>query len=330
MQAMTRMAGRRVKVIFNRGAGRGRAARWEERTCKAFRDSGVAFDLEVTARPGAAREIAARARREGFAVMVAAGGDGTVNEILNGWIDAAGPDRTVGPLVILPLGSGNDLAAAVHSHRSPEEAAAAIREGELLTLDVGHVSVHAGGTEGSRFFLNSVGAGFGARVNIEISSIRRGRGFILYLLGVIRALRRHEQPRLRVRWVDGNGDAGELEERCFLVSAGNGPRVGGGFYLTPAARYDDGLLDLCIVAAIGRLTVVRLLPKVLRGVRVTHPRVRTVRCRSFEITSGETFPVETDGEILATRASRVQVEVSAVRATILRDARCRDPAPGRG
>ncbi|NNE44257.1 MAG: diacylglycerol kinase family lipid kinase, partial [Gemmatimonadetes bacterium] len=151
------------------------------------------------------------------------------------------------------------------------------------------------------WFANSLGLGFEAQVTIESAKITRLRGFAIYLWGVMKALRHLRCPELTVR-MDDEVRTG----RRLLVCVGNGPRVGGGFYLTPHARNDDGVLEVCLVDALGRWDVLRLLPKSLDGSHGGDPAVEYLGARKITIDSPEGFPFHVDGEVVdAARRSLV-------------------------
>jgi diacylglycerol kinase family enzyme len=126
----------------------------------------------------------------------------------------------------------------------------------------------------------------------------------VYLWAVVKALSGLRCPDLELR-VDGRAYDG----RRLLVSLGNGPRVGGGFLLTPDARNDDGLLDVCLVDAMGRLSVLRTLPRAISGTHVSDPRVLMLRGRTVEFRSREGFPFHADGEVIDTACHELNVEL---------------------
>ena len=146
-----------------------------------------------------------------------------------------------------------------------------------------------------------------------MAAIRWCRGPALYLLGALRALRRFRTSRISLRWESEDGAWSGLKQDCLLVTAGNGPRVGGAFFLTPDAKLDDGLLDLCIVGPMSLWRILRLLPRTLRRRRIRDPGVRIVRCRYFELESETGLPLPVDGEVLATDARRLQVDTLPLR-----------------
>lgn len=170
------------------------------------------------------------------------------------------------------------------------------------------------------WFANSLGLGFEAQVTIESRRIRRLSGFAVYLLAVVKALAKLRCPDLVLR-VDDR----EFRGRRLLVCVGNGPRVGGGFLLTPDADHTDGLFDLCIVDGMGSLRVLRTLPKAISGRHVSLPGITMTRGRTIEIDSSDGFAFHADGEVIDVARRRLHIEI---RPAMLR---CKVPpaAPGR-
>lgn len=298
--------------IVNPTSDRGRSLRRWQAVEAILRERGVSFEAHLTQAMGHALALSREAARSGkYAAVVAGGGDGTLNEVVNGLCLEAGDGPTL-PLGILPLGSGNDFASVLGIPRDPHGMLDVLLAGKEREVDVARVECPdmLGPTAPQRFFINNSGLGFEAQVNLESRRVQRLRGFLIYLVGVFRALLRYRQPFLRVRW-----DGQERAERMLLVTIGNGRRAGGGFWLTPFAEIDDGLLDLGMAKALSRLQILRLLPKAMNGRHVEDPAFTMVRCREVEIESDIPVPMHTDGEavIEATRYVRVRVLPRKVR-----------------
>ncbi len=286
--------------IVNPTSGRGRGRRVAEALPALLAARSLAGSVLTTSGPGDATRLAARAAAESGAdaLVVAVGGDGTAHEVVNG---LAGTGAT---FAVVPIGSGNDLARALGVPPDPSGALDRIAAGRVGRIDLGRFD--------DRWFANSLGLGFEAQVTIESRKIRRLRGFAIYLTAVARALRNCRCPDLTVRTDDA-----VFEGRRLLVSVGNGPRVGGGFLLTPDAKPDDGLLDVCLVDAMGRLDVLRTLPRSLDGTHVTHPAVTMLRTRRLEIESSDGFPFHADGEVVDERRRRLVIELAPAALSVI-------------
>ena len=248
-----------AQIILNPYANRWRAGQLADTASSILQRLGYDFALVQTNRPGEAAILAQQAVASGFDPIVAAGGDGTISEVVNGLL--AHGDVAAARLGILPLGSANDYAFQLGLPLDLEGACKALITGapEAL-LDAGRIN--------GRAFMNDIAIAFGARVNIEAATIKRLQGALIYLGGVFKALIRYHLPTVTIEW-----DGGKVVNKDILLAyVGNGWRTGGVFYLTPDAQLDDGQFDFAFGDAMGRLQILRLLPKTFNGSHVNDPR----------------------------------------------------------
>ncbi|HIC90195.1 MAG TPA: diacylglycerol kinase family lipid kinase [Anaerolineae bacterium] len=293
----------KVKVILNPYAGRWKAGKATDKVQTALASAGIKFELERTERPGHAIELARAAAEAGFRVIVAAGGDGTISEVVNGLAQAVS-DGIVGQLGIVPLGSANDLAIQLELPLDIEGACQCIARGRTKRLDLGRVN--------DRFFDNDVTIAFGAQVNIEAARLTWLRGPLIYLTGVLLALWHYRTPEITVTW-----DGGQITQRITLAYVGNGYLTGGMFRITPEARHDDGWLDFAMGGAMGRLKILTFLPQVVRGTHMGRPEVTYFRCTRLSITSDDPLPVLADGEIIYTDAHQLEISLQPARLEVI-------------
>jgi diacylglycerol kinase (ATP) len=218
-------------------------------------------------------------------VVFAAGGDGTVHEVVNGLLRGKGKAA----LGVIPLGSGDDFAKLLVGPRI------------IRFVDAG--CIVAGGE--TRYFANGMDIGFGAHGAANVQRVPRFlKGFGAYLGALFLTMVRY--PLLRVRLqLDG---APPFEAVTAMTAVMNGTTLGGSFRVCPDARPDDGLLDLMIAPDCGRLEILGVVPKLLRGTHIHEPRFRMARARRVEIGSAEPLLVEADGEIAFTDARALRVE----------------------
>lgn len=294
----------RFFVILNPAAGRGAAAKFRPLVDRELTRAGAAHTVVETARRGHAAELARQAVAEGWPAVVAVGGDGTVHETVNGLMDAAGGGPSV-PLGIVGVGSGNDFARLAGVPADPATAVARIASAEARAVDVGRVN--------GQWFSNGVGIGLDARVAIEVDRRRRFRGMAMYLDALAKVLRAYRPPRMRVE-IDGELVA---ERRMTLVTVGNGGRHGGGFWICPSAKIDDGVLDVCLCDELGTFGILRFLPRVMRGTHVGASCVRMAQARTVRVTSEDGLPVHADGEIVAESARELEIEIHPGRLRVL-------------
>ncbi len=279
----------------NPAAGRGRALRQWQETARKLKESGLAFDEAVTSRP---LEAAAIAERESgnYACIVAAGGDGTVHEVVNGLM-RAGANASFG---VIPLGSGDDFAKLLAN-----DFIFSFLNKKTKAFDVGRI------VSGSdvRYFANGMDIGFGAHGARNVALVPRFlTGFGAYLGALALTMLRY--PLLRVRLqID---DAPAFEFTTAMTAVMNGSSFGGSFRVCPEAKPDDGLLDLLLVNALGRLEILQLVPKILRGSHAGDPRLRLLRAKRVTIASDDPLLVEADGEIAFQDAKRLEIDLMHV------------------
>lgn len=292
-------------IIANPTAGNGRVRRLLPWLADDATRSGAR--LAVTTRAGEAEELTAEAAANGIARVVVVGGDGTLQEAVNGLAEA----RSEVVLGLLPAGSGNDLARSLGLPRHPRKALDVARGSDHVTIDVAEAT-DGGGRR--RRFASAGGTGFDAQVAETMARPRAAwqRGRIGYLVSALAELRRYRNAQVRLSWQDGTRGELSAELGALLVAFANGPYYGGGMRIAPAARPDDGELELCIVGDISRLEALRQLPGLYRGAHVGHPAVRFVRARTLRI-EGDPAPVHLDGEPFGRLPLAVTVHPAALR-----------------
>jgi diacylglycerol kinase (ATP) len=296
----------RVKVIINPKSGKGRVREQKEMIAQLGRRFGE-VDIFTTARPGHATELAAQAVSEGYDRVVAAGGDGTVHEVVNGLVQG---NQAILPLGIIPIGSGNDMAFSLGIHEKPEEAVERVFTGNSQVLDLGRVIDDRGRT---KVFQNNLGIGFDAIVVMRTETITRLHGFPMYLTAVLQTiLFYYDTPFLEMRFDDE-----VVNQRSLFLYAGIGPRGGGGFLLTPAAQRDDDLIDTCLVNPVSRITMLYMLTRVMKGTHVTSRHVTMRQNRQIVVRSSSPMPLYLDGEMFAYPRDNVrQITVTSLPAAI--------------
>lgn len=275
-------------IIVNPVAGGGRAGRlvpWlRDRLAGPSRGR-----LHVTARAGEATDVARDGARANVARVVAVGGDGTVQEVVNGLLAADGTNGSAPSLGIIPVGSGNDLARSLRLPRATHIAYALATAGHARPIDVARASDRAGR---NRWFASAGGIGFDAQVAAAMAT-RSGwqRGSVGYLLTTLSELRRFSNRHISLTL---DGTATELD--VLFVAFANGAYYGGGMRIAPDARPDDGFLDVCVVGDVSRLTAIRQIPNLYRGTHVSHRAVAVSRASRMTIEGGSDTLVHLDGE----------------------------------
>lgn len=287
---------RRVKVIFNPFADGGRAWAIASSLQATIEKQGGA-EWAASEYPTHATEIAATAAQEGYDVVAALGGDGTVHEIVNGLMQSPPAERP--KLAIIPLGSGNDFCSNVGVLQPPEDAMMHAFSGGSKAVDVALVRDGSGREE---HWNNVLGIGFDAATVINSLKLTRLRGFAMYFLAVMRTIfGDHVAPRMRIE-MDGE----VIEDELLLLALCNGAREGGGFMVAPEARPDDGILDFAMIGYVSRLMMLRLVPEIMNGTHERFKQVRMGRFKRLHLVADQPLVVHTDGEIFATLSSDVR------------------------
>jgi diacylglycerol kinase (ATP) len=280
--------------VVNPRAARGKGAAVWHGIQSELNRRGIRYEhLETKCRGDATR--LAKDSRGGTVVSV--GGDGTINEVLNGII---GTGKLLG---VIPAGSGNDFIKSVGIPVRPAEALDALLSGRRLKVDVGVTYIGSGQGELKRHFCNGVGIGFDAEVAARTTGVTRFQGIGVYILAVLKTLGSYNAPEFRLD-VDGT----RLDGRKLLIAIGNGPCAGGGFYLTPRASVTDGVLDICAIDAMGTLSILGLMPRVMRGKHLALGAVRYLQGRTIRVGGDRPFSVHTDGEMAGRGIDAIRIE----------------------
>lgn len=284
-----------AKIIVNPYAGRWKAQAAIPAIRQACEQLGLACELVVTAGPEHGIELAREAALAGYSPVVAAGGDGSISEVVNGLMQAAG-DGMAGPLGIIPLGSADDLADMIGLDKRVETACEVIKDGHIRAIDVGYVN--------GRYFDNNSAIGLEPVVSITQAGMKRLKGTPRYILAALKAIMGHKPWHMRLSWDDG-----EYEGPVVLVSVGNTPRTGGAFWMTPQAQIDDGYLDFVFAKGMGRLRLLRLLPTTFNGSHINQPGITYLRTTRLHIECDPPTPVQADGEVFERSAVRIEYTV---------------------
>jgi diacylglycerol kinase (ATP) len=293
-----------ICVIFN-PAARGNKARYFRRYLDEM--SGRAA-FKATTAPGDARRLAAEAVGDGFDIIAAAGGDGTVNEVLNGIGDAQGFGRT--RFGVLPLGTVNVFARDMKIPLRLEYAWEVLRRGREQILDLPQVEFSQNGGAKKQFFVQLAGAGLDARAIELVSwSEKKRLGPLAYVTAGLKALR-EKKPQIRAREVS---PATHSSFEGELVMIGNGKLYGGTFHIFPEAKFNDGLLEVCIFPRTDFLTLLCCGPGLLLRSRLPERLVKRFRTASFEVSGDTNAAFQLDGEGIGKLPARFSIQGEKLR-----------------
>jgi len=294
----------RTCVIFNPTARGDKARRFR----RHLDDIGRESTLKQTAAVGDARRLAAEAVCEGFEIVVAAGGDGTLNEVLNGFGDVPdGFERA--RLGVLPLGTVNVFARELAIPTKLDAAWAAIRQGRETRIDLPAVDYHAHGRPQRRCFAQLAGAGLDARaIELVQWQLKKKIGPLAYVVAGLKALA-GSQSKITAAG-GGHSATGEL------VMIGNGRLYGGQYRVFPQADLRDGLLEACIFPRVNWLTLARCGPSLLLRGTLPASAVEVLRAESLTHSSPSPTPLEADGELIGHLPAAFSLQRSRLRVIV--------------
>lgn len=294
----------RTCVIFNPTA-RGEKARRFRHRLDAI---GAQSTLKLTVAAGDARRLAAEAVREGFEIVVAAGGDGTLNEVLNGFSDVPdGFERA--RLGVLPLGTVNVFARELAIPTKLDAAWAAIGQGREVRIDLPMVDYHANGIRECRYFAQLAGAGLDARaIELVQWQLKKKIGPLAYVVAGLKALLGTQS---KITAAGGRHSAtGEL------VLIGNGRLYGGQFRVFPQADLHDGRLDVCVFPRVTWFTLARCGPSLLLRGTLPASATQAFQAESLTLSSPSITPLEADGELLGHLPATFSIQRSRLRVIV--------------
>jgi len=293
---------RKLFFLINSQAGGGKAAQWWRAALPLLEQQGFDFFWQYSAGGvETARQVRRAVLEKGATVVLAAGGDGHLHDVLNGLIEndqLLRPDLALG---VYPAGSGCDFARMIYLHtgdRQQEGWLKLLKQGRLRSLDVGRAAFsRPDGAPAAAYFLNGVDIGLGAatclRVNAQDRRVKRLlQGQMAFLLATLQALAAYDYTPTRIV-----ADGEELSGLYLIAAAGNGVFMGGNMRLFPAAQPDDGLLDLLLVRKLPKLQVLRLFAKVYDGTVREVAEVDYRQVRSVTFLPAAPLPLELDGEL---------------------------------
>ncbi len=290
-------------LIYNPTAGKGNAGKTLPQVEEMLQQRNFEYDLLLTDSVGCAQREAARAVTDFRPLVIAAGGDGTVNETINGMMLA----RNGGPLPVLgvlPVGRGNDFAFGLGIPHDLEVAVDAVTNGRQLTIDIGRVS--GGDYPDGRFFGNGVGLGFDTVVGFEAARITWATGAASYLAALIKTIFLYAKAPVYEVALD---DA-KFHKPYLMISIMNGRRMGGSFLMAPDGDPGDGRFHLCMVEQVPQWRILPLATTFFSGTQGKDKAVLITTTSSISVRATQgSIPAHADGETICTAGQSLKVEL---------------------
>jgi YegS/Rv2252/BmrU family lipid kinase len=277
-------------LIVNPEAGSGKTMKVLPQIENILRTKKIEYEFHFTQEPKHATELVKEIGNK-FDVLVAIGGDGTINEIINGV-----PDIKI-PFGMIPIGTGNDFARSCSiPYDSVEEAIQILLNNDVKNIDVGEVN--------GRKFVNVLGMGFEGQANWNGRKLQFIKGAFRYILAIGYTLIAFKRIPMKITL-----DRKKLDDDIYLVSVGNGWNVGGGLQLTPKAKLDDGVFDVCYIKEISRWRVISNFTKLSNG-RITElDEIEMFQAKRIKVESTNTIPFHFDGEIFRKKCKKLDIKI---------------------
>jgi len=291
-----------IRIILNPTAGKGKALKQSPKIEKFLKESGRRFEIIYTKSPGHAIDLIRDLSINDDDVTVAAGGDGTCNEVVNGLLTRSQKPKSPPLFGIIPIGRGNDFSASPGISDNLDKALDNLLNGKIKILDAGMVKGEF--FPDGRYFINGVGIGFDTKVGFEAAKMKIKSGFS-YMLGAVKMLIRFEKsPVIRILY-----DENEVTLPAVLVSVVNGRRMGGSFYMGPNAVLDDGLLDICYVRhQEKRSKLMKIFSHYTKGTQSECEGVSMARAVKFRLTALEgALAAHCDGETICYEGKELEI-----------------------
>ncbi len=297
-------------VIVNPNAGKGKGIKDWERISQLFRKNNIPFISELTREKGHGIELARNGIASGFRKIISVGGDGTLNEIVNGAFsqDSCNPSEIT--LGMIPVGTGNDWGRMFGIPMMYEGSIQVIKENKVMSHDVGLITYHNGSEKETRYFLNIAGLGFEAAVVKKTNSKKQKSRSIktLYFLSLLTSLAFYRNTMAEIT-IDGT----TTKCKVFSINVGNGRYCGGGMRQTPDALPDDGLLDITVIKSMSKLEIIKDLQMLYDGTILSHPKVDGYRSNNLHVISDPVLYAEADGESLGHTPAEFSIIPSGIK-----------------
>jgi diacylglycerol kinase (ATP) len=282
-----------AKVIVNPVASGGKVGKQWPQLRDVLTKGGLQFAAEWTQHPGHATEIARKALDEGFRYIVSVGGDGTVNEVINGLIVDGNVDSEI-VLSIIPGGTGSDFPRILDISRDPVQACQTTLGHRCHAVDIGQIRCMRDGKPIERYFVNVAGLGFDGEVSVRVNRMsKRISGTIPYLTGLALTLFSYRNKDAELT-LDGQ----QIHGRFNSVIICNGQYFGGGMWIGPKAAADDGIFDIVIIKDVNKVEFLLNVPRVYRGTHLTHPKVESFQAKEVHVEAEQRMFIQAEGELV--------------------------------
>ncbi len=296
-------------AIVNPNAGNGKGKKDCNRIADILKKNGIKFNMKPTERKGHATEFTRELIADGYRKIISIGGDGTLNEIVNGIFTQDYCPTTEIILSLIPIGTGNDWGRMFGIPLLYEGAVQVIKEGKLMLHDIGVISYFNGEEKAKTYFINIAGLGFEAVV-VKKTNKQKDKGLsnkAIYFYNLLSSLVSYRNTPVEITI-----DKKTSRAKVFSINVGNGRYCGGGMRQTPDALPDDGLFDITVIKEMGKIEIIKSLQLLYDGTIMSHPKVDGYRSNNLKVTSDSLLFIEADGESLGHTPVEFSIIPSAV------------------
>ncbi|MCE5208674.1 MAG: diacylglycerol kinase family lipid kinase [Chloroflexi bacterium] len=293
----------RFCIIYNPTSNKGNAGKILPLVRQELDRYGMDYELITTQYIGHALELAKQAAVDGFDAVVAAGGDGTANEVINGLMFDRKAGSHTPALGVLPIGRGNDFNYSVGGPKNWQESCRILSRAATRWIDIG--CIKGGLYPEGRYFGNGIGIGFDAVVSF-IAARQRITGFAGYLVAALKTMYVYSPAPVVSVEIENE----TITQPSLMINVMNGRRLGGGFMIAPNGDAHDGVMDICLTKGVGKFKTLCLITKFLQGTQYTQPEIIGRRVSKVTVRAVKgTLPIHADGETIAIECDQVEIEL---------------------
>ncbi|MDY0198050.1 MAG: diacylglycerol kinase family lipid kinase [Tenuifilaceae bacterium] len=300
-------------TIVNPEAGSGKGLKDWPRIEALLNELGINFEYKITERKYHTIELTVNAVRNGFRKILVVGGDGTLNEVVNGIFiqNVCKPNDII--IGVIGVGTGNDWQRTFKLPSDYRGKILAIKEERTILQDVGKVRFFEARIQQSRYFANAAGVGFDAKVALATNRLKESgrKGKLLYIYSLLKTLYYHRSTMAKIAI-----DSHKLDGKIFSATLGIGKYNGGGMLQLPNALPDDGLFDITVINKIRRVNVLRNIFRLYNGTILNHPKILGYQGKNITISSKPPLSLEADGESLGTSPFTFSIVPQSIRVIV--------------
>jgi len=284
----------KIAVVVNPASANGKTGKKWPEVEDAFKKAGAAIDFCFTTAPHHATEITRKYLHDGFNLIISVGGDGTANEVVNGFFEGGKPINELAAAGFMSTGTGRDFGRTIGTPKVINEAVQHILNSKVRSVDLGQVTyINNENKQEKRFFINIAGLGLDGETVARVNRTSKALGgFISFLWGTLVSLILYKNKTMTIL-IDGKE---VFNEKVAVIVVGNGRYFGGGMCIAPEADISDGQFDIVVIKGMAKTKLIFNLPKVYAGKHLFHPNITSMRGGKIAVLSSDNTLLDLDGE----------------------------------